>query len=596
MTDDTGKHVPLSDHAELFGSYLSGKHWAAPSQPPPQCTTPIGPPVQFDLSPFTEGELNRALRRAKKHKSAGPDDAPTEFWQWLDPDGRRALLALFNRCWSTATSPTSWQVARIAEIYKGKGSPTDPEMYRPISLLSTAYKIYTRLLHGRLSLAVEHKLRSTQYGFRTARSTTQPLFVVRRLQDMADEVGGSLFLVLLDWEKAFDKVHPEGLLTALQRMGVPQHFIEIVRELNSHPQFFVRANGQDSSTHTSQSGIRQGCPLSPSLFIILHTVIMHDVEVAVRAKLDEQNDPYIPYVHSAQVPLFDLAYADDTLIVARTARVAEFALHSIESIALQYNLRLNKSKCEYLRMFAQSPISFSDGTELKLVGDSGAKYLGAILTADGRASKEISARIQKAALGVKAVSHFWKHTSLSRKWKVRVYTSTFLPQLLYGLETLVMTNSELHRLEVFHHRCLRKALGIPATYYTKVLRPDLKTHSHEEVRQLAGVPTITELVAKRRMVLLGHILRAPQSDLLKNVCFTERWTLRGLSGTHRVGRPRQSWIPLALQEAWHRYHSFQQLQTPLFLPHSLLTLASLSTARAAWYYSVCERQSAQLRG
>ena len=60
---------------------------------------------------------------------------------------------------------------------------------------------------------------------------------------------------------------------------------------------------------------------------------MHDVEREVRDEFEAQDDPYTPYVHSATVPLFDLACADDTLTVARAARIAQFALHSIESVA-----------------------------------------------------------------------------------------------------------------------------------------------------------------------------------------------------------------------------------------------------------------------
>lgn len=123
----------------------------------------------------------------------------------------------------------------------------------------------------------------------------------------------SLHLVLLDWEKAFDRAHPQGLLTALHRMGAPQHFIEVVKEVNTAPQFFVRAQNADSATKKASAGLRQGCPPSPYLFIILHTVIMHDVEKGLWADLIAQSDPYVPYVHSARHPFFDLVYADDTV-------------------------------------------------------------------------------------------------------------------------------------------------------------------------------------------------------------------------------------------------------------------------------------------
>ena len=69
------------------------------------------------------------------------------------------------------------------------------------------------IMCGQLGLAtgLDDKLWETQYGFRKKRSTAQPLFITRRLQDLAEASGDKLFLVSLDWEKAFDKVDQENL-------------------------------------------------------------------------------------------------------------------------------------------------------------------------------------------------------------------------------------------------------------------------------------------------------------------------------------------------------------------------------------------------
>ena len=98
------------------------------------------------MSPFTENELNTARAKIKSSKAPGPDGLPSEVYTWLDQFNRRALLQVFNHIYSTGRTLTEWSLAAVVEIYKGKGSHTDPEMYRPISLLSTAYKLFARLL------------------------------------------------------------------------------------------------------------------------------------------------------------------------------------------------------------------------------------------------------------------------------------------------------------------------------------------------------------------------------------------------------------------------------------------------------------------
>ena len=87
-------------------------------------------------------------------------------------------------------------------------------MYRPISLLSTAYKIFARVIQARMAEAMDHKLRDTQLGFRANRSCIQPLYILHRLQEMAMEKEGPFYMLFLDWEKAFDKISHEGLHNA----------------------------------------------------------------------------------------------------------------------------------------------------------------------------------------------------------------------------------------------------------------------------------------------------------------------------------------------------------------------------------------------
>ena len=121
-------------------------------------------------------------------------------------------------------------------------------MYRPISLLSTAYKLFARIMQTRLEQAIDHKLRPTQYGFRKNRSTSQPIHIIRRLLEKAERKGESLYILFLDWEKAFDKIHPQALVASLQRFGVSQQYINIIINIYTKPEFQVRTLGVHSSS------------------------------------------------------------------------------------------------------------------------------------------------------------------------------------------------------------------------------------------------------------------------------------------------------------------------------------------------------------
>ena len=88
-----------------------------------------------------------------------------------------------------------------------------------------------------------------------------------------------MYMLLIDWEKAFDKVDQERLIFALERMGIPQKkFIGLIRAIYEKPNFAVKDRGRTSTRRRQRAGIRQGCPLSPYLFGILMAVIMEDVD------------------------------------------------------------------------------------------------------------------------------------------------------------------------------------------------------------------------------------------------------------------------------------------------------------------------------
>ena len=94
-------------------------------------------------------------------------------------------------------------------------------------------------------------------------------------------------LVLLDWEKAFDKVRHDKLIEAMQRMNVPTKAINAIIQLYKNPTFKVCMEGHESGWIRYETGIRQDCPLSPYLFLILMTCLFHDVHEKDRLKTIE---------------------------------------------------------------------------------------------------------------------------------------------------------------------------------------------------------------------------------------------------------------------------------------------------------------------
>ena len=158
--------------------------------------------------------------------------------------------------------------AIVANIFL-KGDTDNPANCRPISFLNTIYKIHASLIQKRLAQYLDHKIQPTQYGFRQSRSTAQPLHMARRIIEMTEATQGNVIMVLLDWEKAFDKIDQSKLVEACSRLNIPEIVVNNIKAIYENPQFKVKDGDLESAYKKQESGIRQGCPLPPYLFLLV---------------------------------------------------------------------------------------------------------------------------------------------------------------------------------------------------------------------------------------------------------------------------------------------------------------------------------------
>ena len=273
-----GKPQPWSKTHEAFRDHLQNKQWASPTIPDHTAAERRSRealcPTLGDEPLFTLAELSDAMAQLKKRKASGPDGIPNELWLLLDDHNANLLLDLYNHSWEHGTIPQEWAEAIVVSIYKGKGDDTDPSNYRPIALLNTVYKIYATMLQRRLAGKIESRLRPTQYGFRAGKGTRQPLFILRRAMEWSLMTTTPLYILSLDWRQAFDSLDHTAMLEALRRFGLSDKMIAAVAAIYEAPTFQTRGFQDHTAKGQVHAGIRQGCPLSPYLFVIVLTLFL----------------------------------------------------------------------------------------------------------------------------------------------------------------------------------------------------------------------------------------------------------------------------------------------------------------------------------
>ena len=194
--------------------------------------------VLIEQSDITKEELDNAIHRLKNRKSRGPDDTAVEMFTAMEEEARAIVRQVLNKGWETEVVDDEALRARVAHIYN-KGNTSDLANYRFISLLNTMYKLFAAIVQTRISKGKDHHMHKTQYGFTEARSTQQAIHIIRRILEAGESTTNKIILVLLDWEKAFDKLTRDGLFSALHRANIPEKIIRIIQAIYANPEFQV---------------------------------------------------------------------------------------------------------------------------------------------------------------------------------------------------------------------------------------------------------------------------------------------------------------------------------------------------------------------
>ena len=181
-------------------------------------------------------------------------------------------------------------------------------------------------------------------------------------------------------------------------------------------------------------------------------------------------------------------YADDTILFSRDTWELNELLKHTEQISLQYGLRLNRDKCVAIAMNGDGVIHFHDGTPLDKKYET--TYLGHEINRESNITHEISNKIQEVRSTWMKLHVYWKAANASKKWKLVIFDAVVRSKLLYGLETLHLTQSQARKLDVFQLKGLRKILGWETTF---INRANTNQKVCEEATKIARRETIGKL-------------------------------------------------------------------------------------------------------
>nr|KAG5698573.1 hypothetical protein BaRGS_027084 [Batillaria attramentaria] len=358
--------------------------------------------------PKDKTEIIKAIKSLKSGKAAGPDGIPPEALKADIQTSTDMLHPLLRKIWESESVPQDWKKGHLVKLPK-KGDLSSCSNWRGIMLLSIPGKVLTRIILERLKTTLDKTLQEEQAGFRNDRSCTDHIATMRIIIEQSLEWQTPLYSTFVDFQKAFDSVDREVIWKLMSHYGFPPKFVNIIRQLYEDATCQVIHDGKLTEPFTVRTGVRQGCILSPTIFLMVVDWVMRQATDGKRTG--------IQWTFSKQ--LEDLDFADDIALLSHKQQDAQEKLNRVAEEAEKTGLKINISKTEVMRV--------------------------------NHKQHDLIQLHQKTSK---------RSTALSLRNKIRIFNSNVKSVLLYGSETWRTTKTSSHKLQTFINRCLRNILNI----------------------------------------------------------------------------------------------------------------------------------------
>ena len=469
--------------------------------------------LDIDISPPSEQEVRSATKNLKNGKACGIDQIHAEMLKADLDISTKILTTFFRFVWDSNVIPEDWMKGLIVTLPK-KGNLQFCDNWRGITLLSVPSKVFCRILLGRLDSAIDKRLREEQAGFRKGRGCIDQIFTIRNIIEQCLEWNSPLYINFIDFQKAFDSLHRGTLWKILQSYGVPDKLIVLIKLFYYHFECSVVVDGKLSEWFPVESGVRQGCIISPILFLVAIDWIMR--------KTTSDKPRGIQWTLLSHLESLD--FADDLAVLSTTYRHLQEKTNRLSCFAKQtgLNISITKAKTLFINTSTTEPI-LADGEPLEKVDEF--TYLGSIVSTNEATHKDINSRLGKAQCAFAVLRHIWRSKQLRLKTKIRIYNSNVKSVLLYGSECWRVIQSDMKRLDAFKNRCLRRICGF---YWPNVI-------SNKDLFKVTKTRCLTDDIKCRCMRWLGHVFRMEPDRTAK---IALRWTP---PGKRKPRRPRTTW-------------------------------------------------------
>ncbi len=376
---------------------------------------------------ITSDEFTKALQKMKNNKAAGPDMIRNEMIKRAGPSFHKVLLQLFNKLLRNDSYPDKWKTSIISTIFKS-GDVHNPGNYRGVAVANSMHKLFTIILNKRLTdyLTLFGKCSPNQNGFMQGMRTDDNLFILYSLiHKYVRRESKHIYAAFIDFRKFFDIINRDLLMYKLLRNNITGDMYFTIKNMYKGTNYSIKTDRGLTEVFESKSGVLQGCTLSPTLSNLFQNDL-HEIFYGDTDGLQLDNDTTIN----------SISWADDLLLFSSSHKGLQTCLDRLNQYCRKWGLSINTSKTK--AMLFRKGLSILEGQQLSIGGVeiewvNNYKYLGCIVSSDGKLHKAMADRLEKATKAVysirNAISHY---ENISTTLANTLFDKQISPILLYG--------------------------------------------------------------------------------------------------------------------------------------------------------------------
>ena len=404
---------------------------------PAEFVTAVQIPLLDD--PIDPSEVDDVLRKQlKSDKSPGLDGLGPGLFKLLPAQWIIAITFILNIVFYSSY-PVAWAFNKLRMVFK-KGDRESCDNYRGISVLTAFAKIYDYILYNRL-IRWFIPCRE-QAGALPSRSCIEHIMSLRFLLTYAKLKKLKLFVLFVDFSKAYDRINRCLMLKILIRLGCSAIMVLAILEMYKMTRIIL-----GGSVITATAGVRQGSPTSCFLFILFVDILIRLIrEGCVR-------DGFLGWLHIMML-------MDDTVILATTREGLVYKMSILAKYCDDHGMLVNFDKTKFMAING----SAEDKLPIPFLGDFVIHcwryvYLGAVFTSDGNLSSSLTEHVKDKRKHLhKFIMFLRSNPDMPFVAKRKVLVAAFNSAILFGCESWIGASPQV--VNVLYMSAIKSLLGV----------------------------------------------------------------------------------------------------------------------------------------